>query len=205
VSWTVLRVVDTGVVLRDLHARRFSGLGSRIELDFQRFCADATPGVYSLGVKENALVATRRDGSRLSDGMPTRFAVSPLAGHAGLVAKPPPEGIYAAVRAPGVCTLLTDPPRRELLEACSAAVVGWDGARFVLPPADRPRVDSTSEAAIRAHLPFVERTLSLDAAEPLAVANAVAGLVRVDVTGREPIPERARALLAAVFEALTSR
>lgn len=187
-------------MLRDFHRRRLADAAS----EFDRFAERAQPGIYGLGMIEGRFVVEPRGATRLVDGMPTRLMPSPVLDAAGPVPKPPPDGKYRAVRAVGICTLLHG-GNGELLEACSAALLSWAEERIVLVPSDRPRVDSVSEAAIRRHLPFIERSLAMTDAAPLAVVNAVAGVVSVFAPGRAPMPSRAAEQVRALWAGLTSR
>lgn len=204
-SWTVLRVVDEGVVLRDFHAARFAGESAPVRASFERFAAESVPGIYALEAAGGVLHVHARSASRLVDGMPVRLVVSPLQAHAGPRAKAPPPGPYASVRVDGVCTLLTSPDGTELYESCTASLVAWNGAQLVLVPADRPRVASTSEAALRAFGTCASRPLWCASAEPLAVVNAVKGCCRIDVPGRDGFPQAAVARVDEVLRAATRR
>jgi hypothetical protein len=205
VRYTTLRVTDGGVVLLALHHARLAAEGAEAARTFLAFAAGAAPGVYSLRASGSRLDVEARQGSRLHDGMPTRRRVSPVAGQHGPSPKPCSPCAYDSVREPGVTTLLTSADGTELLEACVAAVVGWDGVRFVLPPADRPRVESVTVKALQAHLPQREAPLAVDSEAPLAVLNAVAGLVRVVVPGRAPFPEAPAAAVQQLLASLTRR
>ncbi len=163
--YTLLRVAADGrVLLRERHERRVS---------LQGFVP--VPGIHAVRRDEAGVLHSElRPASRLFDGMPSRLRPSPLGPTDASIPKPRPPCVFDAVRVPGVATLLTSPDGREVYEACSAAVVGWDGG-FVLVPMDRPRVWSTSEAAIRAGLPFRERPLLVNEGLPLVLVNAVKG------------------------------
>jgi hypothetical protein len=136
--------------------------------------------------------------------MPVRFAVSPFAAQRGAFPKPGPPSAYDDVRIPGVATLLTSSDGSEIFESCVAAVLGWDGTRFVGVPEDRPRVASVAEAAVRATLPFVRSPLCTGDRLPLVLINAVAGPCTVS-TGRPPMPADALALLTQVMQRFTRR
>jgi hypothetical protein len=199
-AFTTLRVIEAGVVLWDGHLARLRPAGPWVEDAFDRFARDASPGVYALTAAAGRLTIEPRPGSRLHDGIPVRFRESPLAGCAWPFPKPAPPGPYAAVRAPGVATLLTDATGAEILEACVAAVIAWDGASLVVPPADRPRVASVAEAAIRTALPVREAPIAARGGWGLALVNAVAGICR-PATGpdREPFPEEVAARIEALL------
>lgn len=203
-SYTVLRVEPEGVVLHAEHRRRFAA--ERKWLDaFDRFAATATPGIYSLEAVGDTLRAILRPASRLTDGIPTRFAISPFASLSGAFAKPAPPCGYDDVRQPGVATLLTDAGGREFYESCSASIVSWDGARLVFVPDDRPRVLSTTERVLRSDLPHIARPVAVDSDEPLGLLNAVKGLCVPACPGRQPFPSEARALIADVLATRTRR
>ncbi len=195
-AYTLLRVTDRGVVLHDYHARRFEdGAG------FAREVRELLPGVWA--VREGPLRVEPRPSSRLADGMPVQIRVSPMAGRQGLFPKPPSPNLYDVVRTSGVATLLTSADGSEILEACSAAVLGWNGARFVVVPYDRPRVWSTAETAVREHLAIVERPLLISDDLPLLLVNAVKGTCTVPLPGRPSFPEDVRAEVDRLFERLT--
>lgn len=200
--YTLLKVTERGVVLRALHQRRLRAEDGPAAQAFSRFAAEARPGVYAVRL-EGDLRAEARPGSRLVDGMPVRLLPSPLAGETGRCPKPAPPCAYDAVRAPGVATLLTSADGGELLEGCSAALLGWDGHSLVCPPDDRPRVWSTAETAVREHLPVRLAPLAVDSAQPLLLVNAVKGPCTVALPGRAPFPEDAIARIAQLFADLT--
>jgi hypothetical protein len=195
-AYTLLRVEPAGAVLLDYHLRRV-GPGAARQLE--AFVAGAASGVWALRASAGGLRAEARPGSRLVEGMPTRAVPSPALGRGGRFAKPEPDGLYAPVRQAGVATLLTSADGAEILEACSAAVVGWSGG-LVVAPADRPRVWSTAEEAIREHLS--PRAAPLRAAMPLLLVNAVKGTCAVQGSA---FPEAARREIEALFAALTRR
>lgn len=208
--YTLLRVTERGVVLLDYHLRRLGadqpGPSRKALL---AFFASVRPGVWAVWVKGGAVRAEARPGSRLAEGMPVRLLPSPLAPGSGLVAKPASPGSYDAVRAEGVATLLTSPDGCEIWEACSAAVLGWDGAHLVVPPLDRPRVWSTAEAAVREHLLAVEAALPAHSPMPLLLLNAVKGTCLPDIPGRGRFPadirDRIDRLLARLTRAVPAR
>lgn len=200
-SYTLLRVDGTGVVLADYHARRF---GAALDA-FWAFAATAGPGVWALELRAGGLVSEPRPGSRLHDGMTIRVRTSPLGPGETRLAKPAPPSRYDAARCAGVATLLTSPDGAELWEACSAAVLGWDGDRIVCAPLDRPRVLSTTEAAVREHLPFGEAPLAAASPMPLLLVNAVKGTCMVDLPGRAPFPAAARAQIDQLLTSTAAR
>lgn len=181
---------ERGIVACGAHLLRLEG-----SEPFRRACRTLSAGVWAVWADEHEVRFEARGESRLSDGMPVRLAVSPIAGGDGPVAKPAAPSVYDGVRLPGVATLLTTRDGAEILEACSAAVLGWDGDRYVHVPDDRPRVWSTAEAAIRATLPFRAGALRVADGLPLLLVNAVRGTCAVDVPDREPFPAAARRAL----------
>jgi hypothetical protein len=202
--YTTLRVTGAGVVLHDFHVERLAPEGPAGLAAFARFAREAAPGVYGVAVAGGELRAERRTGSSLVEGMPVRFAVSPFAALRGAFPKPGPPNAYDDVRCPDVATLLTSTDGSEIFESCVAAVLGWDGARFVCVPEDRPRVASVAEAAVRAALPFVRSPLRAGDRLPLILLNAVAGPCIVG-TGRPPVPAAAVLLLEQVLQRATRR
>lgn len=202
--YTTLRVTDAGVVLHDFHVERLAPEGPEVLAGFQRFARAATPGVYSVAAADGELRIERLAGSRLVVGMPIRRLVSPFVAHRGAFPKPGPPSAYDAVRLPGVATLLTSSDGSELFESCVAAVLGWDGARLIRVPEDRPRVASVAEAAVCAALPWVRAPLRTDDRLPLVLLNAVVGPCTVG-TGRPPVPPDVVVLLAQVLQRSTRR
>lgn len=198
-SYTLLRVVEEGVVLFEEHRRRLAPAGGRIAALFDDFAGTATPGIYALRAGAGQLAFERREASRLFDGMPVRWLVSPFASRRGLFPKLPSPSEYDACRLAGVSTLLTAGDGMEIFEGCAAAVVGWDGAGFIFVPEDRPRVESTAERALRARVAFASAPILCRASLPLALVNAVAGLCLPAIPEREAIPEAACALVRAAF------
>jgi hypothetical protein len=104
-----------------------------------------------------------------------------------------------------VSTFLTSADGEEIYESCSAAVIAWDGARFVLAPSDRPRVDSTAERALRGGAEWVTAPVLRHGSLPLALVNAVAGICLPSVEGRPPFPAAAQEIVAAIFTASIRR
>jgi hypothetical protein len=202
--YTTLRVTEAGVVLHDFHVERLTPEGPAGLAAFARFVRDATPGVYSIAVAGAELRAERRAGSSLIEGMPVRLAVSPFAAQRGAFPKPGSPSAYDDVRLAGVATLLTSDDGSEIYESCVAAVLGWDGARFVGVPDDLPRVASVAEAAVFTALPFTRAPLRTDDRLPLILLNAVAGPCAVDA-GRPPVPADAVMLLTQVLQRSTRR
>ena len=202
--YTTLRVTEAGVVLYDHHVERLAPEGPAGLAAFAHFAGEALPGVYGVAVAGGELRAERRAGSRLVEGMPVRMAVSPFAAQRGAFPKRGSPSPYDGVRCPGVATLLTSADGGEIYESCVAAVLGWDGTRFVCVPEDRPRVASVAEAAVRATLPFVRSPLRTGDRLPLVLLNAVAGPCIVG-TGRPPMPAEAVILLRRLLERSTRR
>jgi hypothetical protein len=198
-------VTEAGVVLYDGHAARLAPEGEAGLRAFADFARRAAPGVHRVTVTGGALRAEPRPESRLVDGMPVRSCVSPIAGRPGRIPKPASPSVYDPVRVPGVLTLLTSADGAEIYEGCVAAVVGWDGGRFVCVPADRPAVASVAEAALRAGCAFVERPLLTGDRLPLIALNAVKGPCRLAAPGRAPFPPAALAQLADLYRRLTRR
>jgi hypothetical protein len=205
VRYTSLLVTEAGVVLYEAHARRLAPDGGAARLRFDGFAATAAPGAYALLDDGARLDVRPRPGTALRDGMPTRVLPSPLAGSGGAIPKPPPPGPYAALRAPGIATLLASRDGAELWEACVAAVVSWDGARLVLVPEDRPRVASVAEAAVRAGFPHAVAPIAAGGGAPLLLVNALKGTCTVAAPGRAPFPERVRAELDGLIAATARR
>ena len=202
---TALKVTEAGVVLFAQHRDRLAKAGGWAREALARFALVAQPGCYTLTAAEGELRVEVRPDSRLVDGMPVRTARSPVAGGREPIPKPPRPSSYDPLRVPGLVTLLTSADGTEILEACSSAVVGWDGRSLVFPPLDRPRVWSTSEQAIRAHLPFREAPLAASGGLALLLVNAIKGTCTIQVPGRPPFPQEVRAGIDAVFIAETAR
>jgi hypothetical protein len=195
--FTALRVLDDRrVLLLEGHARRL-GEGSREAL--LDFASTAAPGVYRANWDGARLVTEVRGPSRLSEGMPSRFVVSPFAEQRGRFPKPGPPSPYDSVRLGGVATLLTDARAEEIFEESASAVVAWDGASLVITPESSPAVASVAEDAVLRAL-AVKRARILVASDwPLVVINAVAGVVGISVERRGAFPAEARSRVAAVL------
>jgi hypothetical protein len=205
VSYTLLRVVADGIVLYEQHRARLAPAGRRVVAQFERFAGAAAPGVYALRAGGGQLAVLSRDGSRLFDGMPVRFAPSPFRDRSGPFFKPASPSPYDALRVPGMSTLLTSADGEEIYESCAAAIVEWDGGQLVLPPGDRPRVDSTAERALRAGAACRTAPVRRESTLPLALVNAVVGVCLPEVEGRAPFPRAARELIESVFAASVRR
>ena len=109
--WTVLRVVEGGVILYEGHRSRVSDVAA-----FDAWARTAPAGVYAFDE-----VAHRRSGSTLCDGLRPGVAVSPVASQAGLLPKPRPPCVYDDVRRAGSATLLTSADGAEIFEAADSA------------------------------------------------------------------------------------
>lgn len=203
-SYTVLRVVDAGIPLYDEHERRFLRSGPAAASAFQAFATRATTGIYRLTWTHGHLDVERRETVSLFDGIPVRYVPSPLRAAAGLVGKTPAPNEYAPLRIPGIATLLTSPDGEEIYESCTASVVEWDDG-FIAPPNDRPRLLSTTLSALMNALPMRTAAIQRGSALPLALINAVTGLVAPEVRGRSPLPAQARVEFDRVWTASTRR
>lgn len=184
--WTALRVVPAGVVFFDDHLRRLGPAGPAVAERFRAFARDASPGAFVLRAVGDDLEVESFTSS-MRDDAPVRTCVSPFADRTGAFPKPARPSPYHSLRVPGTVTLLTSADGRELFETCTAALLGWDGARLVLVPRDRPRVDATSERFLARAFDCVRRPISSDGDEPLVAINAVKGTCTL-ATGRAPFP-----------------
>jgi hypothetical protein len=205
-SYTVLRITNASVVLWDYHVRRL-GLGqdSVAYQSLVRFVRAATPGVWAIGLDgQRGLQVEARSGSRLYDGMPARLTMSPVAGNVGYRSKTKSPGPYDGVRQHGVATLLTDASGTELYEACSAAIVAWDGQRIVCVARECPRVWSTAENAIRDHLPVGEATIPVGS-DAILLVNAVKGICELEAPHSQAFPARVRRDIDQLFAHVTIR
>ena len=200
-SYTLLRVVQNGVVLREGHRQRFSLQSARVIAAFDRFCIEADPGIYAIEAASHDLVVTPRTGSALTHGMPFRFAPSPFfapgrdalfapgrdalfaPGREALFANPASPSAYDAVRLDAVCTLLTAPDGDEIVEACRGIALAFRDGVFVCAKSDCARVKSVSEAFFASEgmhdAPLFSPPKCSNGGENelWAVANAVAGIV----------------------------
>ncbi len=202
--YTLLRKTPDGIVLCVYHERRL-GLqrGTLLFDEFVQFSRRAEPGVWAVWLDDQGIRVEIRPESRLRDGMETRLVVSPVGNHKGTMPKGAVLEAYNSVRVPGIATLLTSQDGREIYEACSAAVLGWDGAEVVCVPNDRPRVDSTSETAIREHVTHVERPIPVGAIMPLLLVNAVKGTCTVASPSRGQYPSKVVEHIQGVLQNLT--
>jgi hypothetical protein len=197
-TYTALRVTaEHQVPLFEGHVRRL-GEGSRAAL--LEFSARAEAGVYRLTWNGTALESELRPPSRLKEGMPTRFVVSPFAGLRGRFAKPAPPSAYDAVRIPGVSSLLTDSSGVEIYESCVASVLAWDGASLVLAPESAPAVASVAEQEVASRFPLRRASILVSGDWPLLLINAVAGTCAVTVPGRPSFPSDVRARLDSALK-----
>ena len=189
-SYTALVVDGQGVRLLDLHVDRLAA-GGVDRAWIRSSLAGLLPGAWTVRVVDGELECRPREGpGYLDDALPFRTHVSPYLDHVGRFPKPAPPNRYSPLRERGVVTLLTSADGAEVFEASVAMVLAWDGSSLVLPPEDRPRVDSTMERAIACSLPFVRRPIQLDAGWSLLAGNATSGVVGVGRPLIECVPER---------------
>jgi len=205
-SYTLLSISEAGVALWSYHTRRLA-----LEADSaarERWLAlgrEGAPGVWAVWTDDAQGLRTEpRPGSRLHHGMPSRTRPSPIAGLAGPIPKPAPPGIYDRVRRAGTATLLLSEDGTEILEACCAAVVSWDGDQIVCVPRNRPRVWSTAEAAIRDHLPTREAIIPAGS-DALLLVNAVKGTCALADPRSRGFPPRVRLEIEELFARLSFR
>jgi hypothetical protein len=172
VSYTTLRVTDSGVVLFEAHRARLHN-----HRDFDRFAAQARPGNYMLQVTNNVLHVTPFGISRLFDGIPCRCVASPVAHLLGLQVKTASPSAWSSIRISNMATLLSSRDGTEIFESCSASLLCFDGDLLISVPETRPRIRSTAEHAIKNELPFAERPIFTSGMLPFVLVNAVAGVV----------------------------
>ncbi|MBK6849350.1 MAG: hypothetical protein IPG96_18070 [Proteobacteria bacterium] len=203
--YTRLRLTPRGIVLAAEHRRRLGADEGAARAALMAFARRARPGCWVVWLSEDplALRAEPRPGSRVRDGMAVRFAPSPVADRPGPLAKPWPPCAYDALRARDAITLLTSSDGHEIWEACSGAVVGWDGQSIVCVPADRPRVISTSEAALRARVAVREAPLLTADRMPLLLLNAIKGSCALALADRPPFPWSVRRRIDAALRRST--
>jgi hypothetical protein len=205
-AYTLARVTDAGVVLQHYHAERLgvSDDGARRER-WLAFGRQATPGVWAVWTDvERGLCWEPRPGSRLRDGISTRALPSPFIGRVGPFPKQGSPTPYDSLRREGTVTLICSADGAEIFEACSAAVVGWDGRCILCVPRDRPRVWSTAEAAIRDHLPVREAVIETSS-DAVLLVNAVKGTCALADPHSRAFPRRARREIDELFAVLTGR
>jgi hypothetical protein len=197
-SYTLVRVVEAGVVLREGHRARFEGCSATVLAAFDAFCTEAAPGIYVLRAEGDALRVTVRERSAVRAGMPIGFAPSPYFG-VGDFPKPAPPCPYDEVRIEGVCTFLTDDLGEEVIEACRGVALAFVDGAFVRAGSRFSRVTSVAEAFLAREGMRAQRLTSAFAS-PWAVANAVAGVVCVGPRGADAreAAEAARAWTAAM-------
>lgn len=186
-SYTRLKVTEEGIVLCDYHLRRLAVGGEELEA-FVGVAKKTGPSVWSLWLQDGQWHWQQGSGSQLHDGIAVRYATSPVADQSGAQPKPRAPCVYDAVRARDSATLLTSVDGQQIYEACRAAIVGWDGTKLVCTPQDRPRVWSTTEAAIREHLPVNEAPIPVHSTMPILLINAVKGPCTVSDPKRQPFP-----------------
>jgi hypothetical protein len=193
VRFTALRVTaGNHLPLFEGHVRR---LGEESRGPLRHFASLATEGVYRVSWDGAQLTTKLRGPSRLVEGMPARFAVSPFAGQRGRFPKPGPPTPYEGVRVEGISTLLTDAMGEEIYESCVAGVVAWDGASLVLTPDDSPAVASVAEAELAAKVAVRRAPILVKSDWPLLLINAVAPTCQPKVPGRAAFPADQRALV----------
>ncbi len=198
-SYTALRVSDEGAIpLFEGHVRR---LGESCRSALDEFGKQAMPGVYRVFWDGEKLAAEVRAPSRLADGMPTRFVVSPFAHLQGRFPKPRPPSAYDSVRLDGISSLLTDVQGTQIYESCVASVIAWGGQMLVLPPFEAPGVESVAATEIAARFRHRRAPLPVDSDWPLLLINAVGGTCAPLLAGRAAFPINERAEIQA---ALTS-
>ncbi|MBK8481707.1 MAG: hypothetical protein IPL40_11090 [Proteobacteria bacterium] len=203
--YTRLRLTPRGIVLGAEQQARLGADEGAARAALSAFARGARPGcwVVWLGGDPPRLRAERRATSRLRDGLPVRFSVSPVAERHGLLPKPWAPCAYDTVRSALQITLLTSADGQEIWEACSGAVVGWDGRQLVCVPADRPRVASTSERALRRYLTASEAPLLTAGRLPLLLINATKGSCALPLGDRPPFPWAVRRRVDAVLRRST--
>jgi hypothetical protein len=190
-SYTLLRVVPEGVVLREGHRSRFASESPAVLEAFDAFAREAEPGIYALRTEGEQLRITRRERSAVSEGMPIGFAPSPYFG-VGDFPKPAPPCPYDEVRIEGVCTFLTDDLGDEVIEACRGVALAFVDGAFVRAATRFARVTSVAEEFL-AREGMRTRRLTASFEGPWAVANAVAGVVCVGPATRETEAARSAA------------
>lgn len=196
-AYTVLRVAGSRAIpLFEQHVRR---LGERARGALLEFAAFSPEGIFRVSWDGARLSSTQVKASRLREGMPTRFVVSPFAGVVGRFSKPAPPSPYDGVRLEGVASLLTDQHGLEVFESCSASVVAWDGTSLVVPLESAPGVASTAEAELVARLSVRRARVLVNEAWPLVLINAVVGVCGVSVPDRPPFPSDVRATIEGVL------
>lgn len=197
-TYTVLSVTNEHRIV--LGVRQVLRLGHGSERELSHWASRTEPGVYRAWWQEPRLRTQRLAGSRLHDGLRAQFRVSPVAQEHGLLAKPASPSPYDSVRLPDLVTLLTDLSGATILEADSAAILGWDGQQLVLPPLDAPRVDSVTAAEVASRFPHQRKAIPADSDWPLLLLNAAVGTCTISLAGRQPFPEALRAEIQNAIE-----
>jgi hypothetical protein len=195
-AYTVLRVSSARVKLLERHLER---LGEGVRPDLLCFAQNAVDGLYRLTWTQGTLRSQRLSASRLRDGMPVRQRVSPFCSQRGRFPKPGPGSAYEQVRLDGVATLLTDELGLVVFEACSAAVVAFDGTHLVLPRLETPGVASVAEAQVAAHFAVRRAPIALRDGWPLLLINA-GGSCAPCFDDRAGFPSHVRALIDAALD-----
>jgi hypothetical protein len=203
--YTALLVTDRGVVLYAQHLARLAPEGPAVLAAYRKFTQTASPGVYALCAESDRLTVTLRPPSSLFDGMPARFLISPFFNQRSLFPKPTPPSLYDSVRLRGVASLLTSPDGSELYEESFSSIVVWDGSRLMTPPEDRPAVRSCALGALLAAGILGYESLAVHSNQPLALVNAVAGIVVPDLPGRDAFPPEIKARVADIFDRTCGR
>ncbi len=203
-SYTTLQVTTFGVPLAKAHLKRLAkGVSAQKRLTplFEDFLRNAVPAVYSLRFDGEQLQASPPRQSALHHSLPTRLRATPLLSEAGLIEKPSPPCAYDDVRVPGVLTLLTDPTCTELLEACVASLLAFDGHDVCAVPVNRPRVSSLAEHFFVNHFSLSRNEVAVNSRWPLLAVNAAVGAVEVKCEGRDAFPTALQQAFQAAFMA----
>jgi hypothetical protein len=204
-AYTSIWVNARGVVLFEQHCARLARAGIECERAFRKFAASAAPGAYSIRADRVGIEVRERPPSALFDGISTRLMISPYIDCIGSYPKPPPPSRYDSVRVRGTATLLTSADGTEIYESCTASVIAWTGERLISPPLDRPAVESTAIAALRAAGMLSASPIKTEATHPLALVNAVAGIRLPAISTRGPFPADIRAQIESQFASTTGR
>lgn len=193
---TVLRLDESrSIPLRKRHHARLGPDGAAALEGFLEHVE--TPGLFRV-TWNGRLSMTRLSASRLTEGIAVRFERSPFSTLDGAFPKPASPSAYDSLRLPALATLLTDSTGSEMYESCSAAIVAWNGKQLVLPPQDRPRVDSLAEQAVAASEPCLRAPIEAASSWPVLLINAAASC-EPQWNGRDPFPRDVRARLAALL------
>jgi hypothetical protein len=187
-SFTTLKVDDNGVLLYVLHEERFRMAGDAAVAAYRQFAAGAASGNYNLYWDNKNLLIKARGESRLVDGMPVRYRVSPIANLKNRIDKPAPPSIYSDLVESGLSTMLTSADGNEMFESCSAAVIAWNGKNIIRVPDDRPAVRSTMEGLLKIIPGVIEEPILKDSTYPIALVNALKCVCTLAVEGRDAFP-----------------